>query len=208
MSWFEDLHINLFGGKTGRQINAVGGALWAVLALTGIVVWWQGIGNWKRGLLVRLKSGWKRFNWDLHSSFGFWTMLLTLMWGVTGIFAAIPDPFRNAVEYLEPLQRIEYPAAPNGGQRGGGVPQSQDRNSTETGSSQIAPNPSGRRGGRGRRPQFKTRVGDQILRGAYALHFGNFAGTKLKIAWTILGLIPGLLFLTGFLMWFNRKIRS
>ena len=200
MAWFEDLHINLFGGKTGRQINAAGGALWAVLALTGIVVWWQGIANWKRGLLVRLKSGWKRFNWDLHSSFGFWTMLLTLMWGVTGIFAAIPDPFRNTVDYLEPLQRIEYPPPP-GGQRGGGISQSQDRDSNAQGQR-------GRRGGRGRRRQFKTRVGDQILKGAYALHFGNFAGTKLKIAWVILGLVPGLLFLTGILMWFNRKIGS
>jgi uncharacterized iron-regulated membrane protein len=50
-------------------------------------------------------------------------------------------------------------------------------------------------------------VGDQILRGAYALHFGNFAGTKLKIAWTILGLAPAALFVTGLLMWINRKIR-
>ena len=211
MAWFEDLHINLFGGRIGRQINAAGGALWALLALTGIVVWWQGIANWKRGLLLRMKSGWKRFNWDLHSSFGFWTLLLTLMWGVTGIFAAIPDPFRNAVDYLEPLQRIDNPAPPRG-QRGADVPQSQDRGTLP----QIGPDPSaqpgqpgqrGRRGGRGRRPQFKTRIGDQLLKGAYALHFGNFAGTKVKVAWVILGLVPGLLFLTGLLMWINRKIR-
>lgn len=209
MAWFEDLHINLFGGRMGRQVNAVGGALWAVLALTGIVVWWQGITNWKRGLLLRLKSGWKRFNWDLHSSFGFWTLLLTLMWGVTGIFAAIPDPFREAVEYLEPLQRIDDPAPPVN-TRGAGVAQSQDPSTQQ----QIAPAPSGqqqpgqrgRRGGR-RRPQFKTRIGDQILKGAYALHFGNFAGTKLKIAWVILGLVPSVLFVTGLLMWINRKIR-
>ncbi|HZI51316.1 MAG TPA: PepSY domain-containing protein, partial [Terriglobia bacterium] len=65
MAWFYDLHVELFGGRLGRQINAVGGVLWTVLALTGIIVWWQGIQNWKRGLLVRLKSGWRRFNWDL-----------------------------------------------------------------------------------------------------------------------------------------------
>jgi uncharacterized iron-regulated membrane protein len=164
MSWFEDLHFNLFGGKTGRQINAAGGVLWTLLGLTGMVVWWQGIQNWKRGLLVRLKSGWKRINWDLHSSLGFWTLLLTLMWGVTGVFAAIPDPFRAAVDYVEPLR-------PN-------------------------------------RPRFERRIGDQILRGAYALHFGNFAGRKLKIAWVILGLVPALLSLTGFLMWINRVIRK
>jgi uncharacterized iron-regulated membrane protein len=205
MAWFEDLHVNLFGGRTGRQINAAGGVLWTLLGLTGIVVWWQGIQSWKRGLLIRLKSGWKRINWDLHSSLGIWTVLFTLMWGITGIFAAIPDPFRAAVDYLEPLQPIENPQQPRG-QRGSGVPQRQQEPSAQT----VEPGPQGGRGqgsGRGRRLRFKPRVGDQILRGAYALHFGNFAGTKLKIAWTILGLAPAALFVTGLLMWINRKIR-
>jgi uncharacterized iron-regulated membrane protein len=203
-AWFYDLHVELFGGRLGRQINGAGGALWAALGLTGIVVWWQGIQNWKRGFLIRLKSGWKRFNWDLHSSLGFWTLLFTLMWGITGVFAAIPDPFRNAVDYLEPLQRIDNPVTAPGQRGAGGVAQTQDRGASPQ-------NPEGQRGrrggGRGRRPQFKPRVGDQILRGAYALHFGNFAGTKLKIAWVILGLVPGALFVTGLLMWINRKVR-
>jgi len=203
-AWFYDLHVELFGGRPGRQINAVGGGLWVVLALTGLIVWWQGIQNWKRGFLIRLKSGWKRLNWDLHSSLGFWTLLFTVMWGLTGVFAAIPDPFRNAVDYLEPLQRIDSPAAVPGQRGASGVAQSQDRGATPE-------NPAGQRGrrggGRGRRPQFKPRVGDQILRGAYALHFGNFGGTTLKIAWVVLGLAPGVLFITGLLMWINRKVR-
>jgi len=203
-AWFYDLHVELFGGRLGRQINAAGGALWAVLALTGIVVWWQGIQNWKRGFVIRMKSGWKRFNWDLHSSLGFWTLLFTLMWGVTGIFAAIPDPFRNAVDYFEPLQRIDNPAPPSGQRGAGGVAQSQDPGANP----QPPAGQRGRRGGgRGRRPQFKPRVGDQILRGAYALHFGNFAGMKLKVLWAILGLTPTALFVTGLLMWINRKVR-
>jgi uncharacterized iron-regulated membrane protein len=188
MSWFEDLHFNLFGGKTGRQVNAAGGVLWTVLGLSGMIVWWQGIQKWKRGLLVRMKSGWKRLNWDLHSSLGFWTLLLTLMWGVTGVFAAIPDPFRNFVDYVEPLRPIPQPERPPGVQQQQGG--------------------RGQRGGRGRRPRFEPRTGDQILKGAYALHFGNFAGTKVKIAWVVLGLVPGMLFLTGMLMWINRVIRK
>ena len=212
MAWFEDLHVNLFAGKTGRLVNAAGGVLWTLLGLTGIVVWWQGIQNWKRGLLVRLKSGWKRTNWDLHSSLGFWTVSLTLMWGLTGIFAAIPDPFRNAVDYLEPLQRINDPAPSGGGGRGAGIPQRQEAAAGEANPTALAEQKgqggqAGRGSGRRRRPQFKTRIGDEILKGAYALHFGNFAGSKVKAAWVILGLAPGLLFLTGFLMWINRVIR-
>ncbi len=191
MSWFEDLHVNLFGGKTGRQINAAGGVLWMVLALSGLVVWWQGIRNWKRGLIVRLRSGWKRSNWDLHSSFGFWTLLLTMMWGATGVFAAIPDPFRDAVNYFEPLQPIARPP-----QRPAGAQARRAGN-------RVQP----QRGICGRVPRVETRVGDKILRCAYAWHFGTFAGTKVKVAWVLLGLVPALLFLTGLLMWVNRVIR-
>ena len=210
MSWFEDLHVNLFGGKTGRQINAAGAVLWTALGLSGMMVWWQGIQNWKRGLLVRLKSGWKRINWDLHSSLGFWTLLLTLMWGITGVFAAVPDPFRNLVDYLEPLQPITRPAAPPAGagardgggrgqRQGAGVPL-QARQGGVRGQPQ--------RGICGRLPRSETRIGDKILRCAYAWHFGNFAGTKVKIAWVVLGFAPALLFLTGLWMWINRVIRK
>jgi len=213
MSWFEDLHINLFGGKTGRQINAVGGGLWAVLALTGMVIWWQGIQNWTRGLLLRWRSGWKRFNWDLHSSVGIWTLLLTLMWGVTGIFAAIPNPFRDAVDYLEPLKAIPQPprseTQTTGGQRGQQENAAGGRGQRGAQDPGAAPGQGQGRGrGRGRRQRFEPRVGDAILRGAYALHFGNFAGAKVKVTWVVLGLVPGVLFLTGVVMWVNRVVRK
>jgi uncharacterized iron-regulated membrane protein len=36
------------------------------------------------------------------------------------------------------------------------------------------------------------------------LHFGTFAGNWSRIAWILVGLTPGLLFFTGFLMWWRR----
>ena len=44
---------------------------------------------------------------------------------------------------------------------------------------------------------------DQIVRD---VHVGNFAGWPLKALWVILGLTPPLLFVTGFLMWWNRVL--
>lgn len=43
------------------------------------------------------------------------------------------------------------------------------------------------------------------------LHFGTWAGQYSKVAWVVLGLTPGVLFITGFLMWWRRagrKLRS
>jgi uncharacterized iron-regulated membrane protein len=36
------------------------------------------------------------------------------------------------------------------------------------------------------------------------LHYGSFAGTPSKVLWIVVGLTPGALFITGFLMWWRR----
>jgi hypothetical protein len=97
-----DLHINLLTGDTGRNVNAAGAVLWTMLGLSGCVVWWPGIQSWRRSLTLRRNVGWKRFNWDLHSATGIWTSLFILMWGITGIYAAFPKPFRAIVDYFDP----------------------------------------------------------------------------------------------------------
>jgi uncharacterized iron-regulated membrane protein len=50
------------------------------------------------------------------------------------------------------------------------------------------------------------RRGDIALEWLAKLHFGRFAGIKTKAAWTGLGLIPPVLFVTGALMWWNRVL--
>ncbi len=102
VSWMTELHLNLLKGDSGRTVNAVGAVLWTLLGLTGCVVWWPGIQNWRRSLSLSFRVGWKRFNWDLHSAMGFWTSLFILMWGITGIYAALPAPFRAIVDYFDP----------------------------------------------------------------------------------------------------------
>jgi uncharacterized iron-regulated membrane protein len=41
-----------------------------------------------------------------------------------------------------------------------------------------------------------------------ALHVGGFGGLGVRIAWLILGLAPPLLFVTGFIMWWTRVVRT
>jgi uncharacterized iron-regulated membrane protein len=47
-------------------------------------------------------------------------------------------------------------------------------------------------------------AGDIIMAWTAPLHVGNFAGTGVKIVWTIAGLAPALLFVTGLMIWFKR----
>jgi uncharacterized iron-regulated membrane protein len=54
---------------------------------------------------------------------------------------------------------------------------------------------------------FAPRAGDVALEWLAKLHFGRFAGIKTKALWTVMGLVPPALFVTGALMWWNRVLR-
>ncbi len=98
-----DLHDNLFAASAGRKVNAAGGLLTLVLALTGLVIWWPGMKNWRRSLSLHRGVGWKRVIWDLHSMLGIWTFAFILIFAVSGIYLGMPDPFQNLADRLEPL---------------------------------------------------------------------------------------------------------
>jgi len=51
------------------------------------------------------------------------------------------------------------------------------------------------------------RHGDVVLFWLARLHFGRFAGRTGRVLWTVFGLVPATLFVTGALMWWNRMIR-
>ena len=98
--WLARLHDDLLFDRTGRFWNGVLSAVSTVLFVTGIVIWWPGASRWKRSLGVKMGVGWKRFNWDLHSALGFWLFLFMLMWGVSGFYLGIPEPFSDFVDSI------------------------------------------------------------------------------------------------------------
>jgi len=159
--WLTALHDDLLGGRTGRLVNGVGAILATLLALTGAVLWWPGIRNWRRSLTIDWKRKRGGFNWSLHNAVGFWMLAFILLWGISGIYFSFPQPFSALVDFFEPL----------------------DESSTQ------------------------TRTGDNVLFWLARLHFGRFAGLTVKAVWTVLGLAPAVLTVTGGLMWWHRVIR-
>jgi uncharacterized iron-regulated membrane protein len=186
MAWLLDLHVNLLSGKVGRLINGVCAVFVLALSFTGAVLWWPGIRRWRRGLTIQATSNWKLFNWELHSMVGLWMLPVVLMFGLVGVYAGFPAPFQALVNKIAPLDVYrpipEASLVPNIPV----VPVS-------------TPIPRTRF-----RPKYST--GDKIIRWFSYLHFGNFGGWPSKALWVIIGLAPAFLFVTGFLMWWNRVI--
>ena len=97
VSFFSQLHMNLLMGYSGRLVNGLGD-LAAALSITGMAIWWPGIRRWRRALIVRPGTNFKRLNWDLHSAIGFWTFAIVFMWALTGAYLVFPKPFDKLID--------------------------------------------------------------------------------------------------------------
>jgi uncharacterized iron-regulated membrane protein len=97
-----DLHDNLFAGPTGREVNGIGAVAVLALAATGLMIWWPGIKTWRRSLTLHRGVGWKRLIWHLHSMIGFWSLGFLLIFGVSGIYLAIPERVQDLADWIQP----------------------------------------------------------------------------------------------------------
>lgn len=93
LSWLADLHENLLLGLSGRTLNGIASAFVGLLSLTGAIIWWPGIANWRRSLTVKRKARPARVNYDLHSAIGFWCYVFVLIWAISGVCLCFPGAF-------------------------------------------------------------------------------------------------------------------
>lgn len=107
-TWLLDLHDNLLYGETGRRVNGFGAIALTLLGITGGVIWWPGYQTWQRSLLVDWRANWRRLIWSLHSALGAWFFLFVILWGVTGIYLTIPEPFNMLADIIEPVDEATF----------------------------------------------------------------------------------------------------
>jgi uncharacterized iron-regulated membrane protein len=86
-------HADLGGGRAGLRANGLAALAVILICLSGAVVWWPGTKHWLRGVTVRRNVAWHRLIRDLHGAMGFWLILFVVLWALTGIYFAFPEPF-------------------------------------------------------------------------------------------------------------------
>lgn len=240
--WLRELHYNLLGGRTGRKINGVFGALLFALCVTGLIVWWPGPKLWRKRIAIQTATNWKRFNWDLHNATGFWIALPLAFFAFTGFQFAFPKTVETAVRWMtrapEPAKKPKWSleaAAPTSLKAikqaaeqaipGGRVAQLKfPKKPGEPVEARVKTPFDGHWHGNSKvwldpasanvlmAEDFRQLAfGNQVLATIGHLHMGHFTypggwGAALRFLWIPMGLMPGLLFITGFLMWWNRVL--
>jgi uncharacterized iron-regulated membrane protein len=232
VDWMVDMHRNLLSGTTGRGIVGGFGIVLFVLSATGLVMWLSGARKWRAWISVRKRGSTVRFNYELHRASGLWSYAFLALISFTGIELAYPNAFRNAVQSmtgkpanvkspktagsegklsLDEYVRIGHAAMPDGVPmelrlpdkpkspvdlrlyRAGDLAPSGNHvyldpsNGAVLMVDRIVDRPPGAR----------------FLAAMSPLHYAQFGGIAVKIAWALFGLAPLLLFVSGLLAWWR-----
>ena len=83
-TFMHELHAHLLTGETGSIIVGISGIVLVLLCFSGIILWIPKAGKLLKSITVTFGKKFKRVNYDLHRSVGFWTCLLLLLFAVTG----------------------------------------------------------------------------------------------------------------------------
>ncbi|MFJ4144057.1 PepSY domain-containing protein [Pseudomonas sp. NPDC089734] len=108
-----NLHRFLAAGEVGKQITAASTVILVFFCLSGLYLRWPRKPlDWRVWLTMDWAKKGRSFNWDLHSVFGTWCLLLYLLFALTGLNWSY-EWFRNGMTAL-------LDDAPVGEQRNGG----------------------------------------------------------------------------------------
>ena len=111
------LHTTLLAGAAGKTVVGVSALIVVLLGVSGILLWWRGLRNVKRGLTIKLRSGWRRANFDSHNSLGFVGFFLLSVNVVSGLYLIFNAPFEKTVHRV--TATADRPAAPRSSDPGG-----------------------------------------------------------------------------------------
>jgi uncharacterized iron-regulated membrane protein len=236
VDWMIDLHRNLLVGNTGRSLVGVIGIILFVISATGLLMWLTGARSWRAWTSVRRQGSATRFNYELHRASGLWSYAFLALISFTGIELAFPQTFRNAVQSitgkpvtmaspkkvrgemalsLDEYLRLGRAAMPDG------VPMEMRLPDKGKGPVELRLYRAGDLGPSGNHVYLDPAsgavlavdrivdrpLGARFLAAFSPIHYAQFGGLTSKIAWSLFGLSPLLLFVTGLIAWWRPKVR-
>ncbi|SKB79008.1 PepSY-associated TM helix domain-containing protein [Dyadobacter psychrophilus] len=228
IEWLFQFHFSFQLGIPGAALTAIFGTTMLLSLLTGAIVYRKML--WKV-LSFRVKinrKNWRTISSDLHRIVGVWSLLLNAVIFFTGFWmnmfafkaktwqnemastkantpiSVSPDQmYRRALSAMPDLEPtyVYLPTQPGRKFEVRGYTKGQlklwgsgnsVRMDQQTGEilqiSRFAEKP----------------LGERIEATFFPLHVGNFGGLAVKILYVLIGLTPGLLAVTGFLLWWRR----
>ncbi|WP_040576815.1 PepSY-associated TM helix domain-containing protein [Methylophaga lonarensis] len=109
VTWIYNLHYSLLLGSNGILLIAIIGLLLLVSITSGLILWWPSKQRLKSALKIRLRHGFARKVYDIHTLTAIYSSLLLLVIIVTGVMLAQPQWFTPLINQLSPLEQHPSP---------------------------------------------------------------------------------------------------
>ncbi|GGN07213.1 membrane protein [Dyadobacter beijingensis] len=231
VEWLFQFHFSFQLGIPGAALTAVFGITMLLSLITGAVAYRKML--WKViGFKIKInRKNWRTISSDLHRIVGVWSLLLNALIFFTGfwmnlfafkakaweaeqvttqpntLMTASPDlMLKQALSAMPDLQPtyVYLPTQPVRKFEVRGYATAQSKIWGSSNSVKIDQ----QTGELISISRFSDKLlGERIEATFFPLHVGNFGGIPVKVLYVIIGLTPGLLSVTGFLLWW-RRIRS
>lgn len=231
--WLLELHYTFFADTAGV---AFAGVLAAALCLLGVTGVWIYRELWKHLFLLRWRRGARLLFSDLHKFVGLTSAVFNLLLGFTGAYwnltqaigewrngearqpviarrlystalsldRLIADAHRRIADFQTNF--ISLPSRPGGGVTlYGAVP---TRHSLRSPYGSTVSYDAGTGAWQSSYDLRTAGAWAQVVDAFRPLHYGTFGGLPIKILWSLGGLAPGLLAVSGFAIWRLRRRRD
>ena len=102
--FIDEGHRNLwFPSQIGKQVVGWSTAIFLLLTITGVVLWWPK--NWntrelKQAFTIKWTAKFKRVNYDLHNVLGFYSLSFALIMAFTGLMMSFRFVHKSVLELL------------------------------------------------------------------------------------------------------------
>ncbi|MCE7062221.1 PepSY domain-containing protein [Dyadobacter sp. CY343] len=228
IEWLFQFHFSFQLGIPGAALTAIFGITMLLSVLTGAIVYKKMI--WKV-LTFRIslnRKNWRTISSDLHRIVGVWSLVLNAVIFFTGfwmnMFALEAKTWEKEIVATKPntfmavsadtMYRTALSAFPNLEPTYAYLPTQPERKfevrGYEKGQWKLFGAGNSVRIDQQTGKVFQVTkladksLGERIEATFHPLHIGNFGGTAVKILYVIIGLTPGLLAVTGFMLWWRR----
>jgi uncharacterized iron-regulated membrane protein len=102
------LHVSFFAGDVGSYLAGTAALILLGMIGTGLYLWWPRGAHKRRSFVVKWRAPWRRTNYDLHRTVGFYASLVLLVIALTGViftFSALAEPLVYWLTHSSPPNR-------------------------------------------------------------------------------------------------------
>lgn len=229
-----DIHITLLAGEIGGKIVGICGFLLLSLGITGLILWpgWKKLYS---GFKIRRTASKRLINYDIHKLSGILSAGFLILLAATGTAMIFWTQFEPTVYWLTKTEKtvvkstviagkspiklvtaleiadrtlpgaqttfISIPSQPDGVLR---VTKKFPQEISPQGTSRVSID---QYSGKVLRVEnaLKPSLAMYIINLVFPLHTGSYGGIAMRVIYVIVGLIPAVLTITGFVLWRYRQ---